>query len=358
MKKFISIIFLLTAAIALHSQMASGQNSARPAGRNNSIANDSIASLETLIAKLPASDAVIGVDIAALRNTALPSVLGNDVSLLADANSMFAEIKETYGIDLTAFDLAAVGIGIRQVRDKEFDFQPVAVVRGTANANEMIAALVRQGKLNVSSEAIAGKTVYIIRSKQANGASTDAPANPESKKKAYFAGLQREFALAALDDRTFAVGLPERVRQTIKSPGRVDPQITALMRKTPAGAIRFAARSPRGISNLLPLDSDDLGQSIESIRFVYGGVTVGQESTQIDASGITTTSEAAALLKDTLEGVQSLGKALLGNSKGADKALYRRLLENASFSAKANEVTFHLGIPHADLKGLIAMLAR
>ena len=353
MKRSMSVISIVFATILIFNLQNTAQNTAqRPKTNNPSPA------FEQLISKLPASDAVIGFDLERLRNSAIPTVLGGETSLLNTANSLIAELKSNYGIDLGSFESAAAGIAIKQIKDNEFDFEPAVIVRGSEDSQRVISDALGREQLNVTTETVADKTMYIVRLKTEKTSSENQESVPVSKKKNYFAGLQREFALAMLDDRTIAIGTTERVRQTLKLPGRIDQQLIALVRKAPGNVLRFAARSPRGISKLLPLDSDDLGQSIESIRFIYGGLTVEQQTTKIEASGITATANAALSLKETLEGVQTLGKALLGNSKGADKALYRRLLESAVFTAKDNEVKFQIGIPHSDVRGLIGMLSK
>jgi hypothetical protein len=53
-----------------------------------------------------------------------------------------------------------------------------------------------------------------------------------------------------------------------------------------------------------------------------------------------------------------LGKALLGGAKGADKALYARLLSNVTFSTSGNQVIMRLELANADLSTLLAMLAK
>ena len=59
---------------------------------------------------------------------------------------------------------------------------------------------------------------------------------------------------------------------------------------------------------------------------------------QVNATARTAQAADATGLKDTLEGLQMIGKALLGNAKGADKQLYARLLDTVKFTARGSEV--------------------
>jgi hypothetical protein len=51
-----------------------------------------------------------------------------------------------------------------------------------------------------------------------------------------------------------------------------------------------------------------------------------------------------------------VGKAFLGGSKAADKQVYARLISNAKFAVKANEVKFDLTVPQSDIDVLVGLL--
>jgi hypothetical protein len=53
-----------------------------------------------------------------------------------------------------------------------------------------------------------------------------------------------------------------------------------------------------------------------------------------------------------------LGKAFLGNAKGADKQVYARLIENVKFTALGNEVSMNLAIAQTDIDFLVGLLAK
>ena len=48
-----------------------------------------------------------------------------------------------------------------------------------------------------------------------------------------------------------------------------------------------------------------------------------------------------------------VGKALLGGSKGADKKVYSRMVENAKISRTGNEIMLNLQVPQTDINVLI-----
>jgi hypothetical protein len=349
---FAAFAFLLLNELAL-IPVAGQNNTGRQAA-----ADQPMAKVKELVEKLPASDAVIGIDLARLQKSTLPSALSGDPALLNIANNAIADLKQDYGVDLTEFDSAAIGIAIKPVRQSEYDFEPVAIIRGSINLQALMTSLIERGDGQVTSEVIQGKTVYLIRRKP-NEIQADTAAKPnENTKKQLFAGLQREIAVAALDASTLVIGMPVRVRLAITQPGRLDPQIKSYFIKATGTTAKFAAKVPHGMAGLLPIESDDLGQSIESIRFIYGGLSDTPAGVQFLVYGVTATEAAALSLKETLEGVQMLGKALLGGAKGADKALYARLLSNVTFSTSGNQVIMRLELANADLSTLLAMLAK
>ena len=64
--------------------------------------------------------------------------------------------------------------------------------------------------------------------------------------------------------------------------------------------------------------------------------------------------EQATGLKDTLAGLQMIGRSFLGGSKRADQQVYVRMLKNAKIDSRGNDVTLDLLVPQADIDILVA----
>ena len=60
-----------------------------------------------------------------------------------------------------------------------------------------------------------------------------------------------------------------------------------------------------------------------------GGLNIGDGSAVLSVTAKTLKDEQAQGLKETIEGLQLLGKVFLGGSKSADKRVYARMVENA-----------------------------
>ena len=86
-------------------------------------------------------------------------------------------------------------------------------------------------------------------------------------------------------------------------------------------------KTPGGMSKLLPLDNDELGKNIDSIQYVSGSVDVATAGTSLQVMARTKKAGAGSGLKDTLEGLQIVGKAFLGGSKRPDQQVYGRMLK-------------------------------
>ena len=136
----------------------------------------------------------------------------------------------------------------------------------------------------------------------------------------------------------------------------VSPELASLLSKNETAVVNFAGRMPGGMGALLPLENDELGKNIDSIRLVYGGMDVAGDAATLNLTARTLQASQATALVETLEGLQMLGKAFLGGSKGADKQVYMRLIESAKFSTSGNEVMLNLQVPQSDIDFLVSGL--
>jgi hypothetical protein len=132
--------------------------------------------------------------------------------------------------------------------------------------------------------------------------------------------------------------------------------VSALLTPRPNPIVAFASRVPEGARNLLPMDNDELGKNIDSIRFVYGWADVAVGKTSINLTARTATPENAKGLYDTVDFLKTLGKGLLGNSKKPANAVYARLIDSAKLSNSGNEVAIDLTVAQSDVDLLLGML--
>jgi hypothetical protein len=312
-----------------------------------------------LVALLPASDGVVVFDIKRFLNSALPQMLSGNQAMLAEVTKAIEDAKAKTGIDVRQFDVLAAGITAKKIKEKEYDLDSVLIARGQVNTGAVLAAAKLAANGKYREEKIGAKTIYIFEAREIAAQNVPQTGTKTSRMiNKVLGGFKKELAATAIDANTLAFGTVERIKDTVSGTSKVDKEISGLLNKTTASVATFAARVPEGMSAFLPLDNDELGKNIDSIKYLYGSMDVAGTSTALNATARTLQAEQAVSLKDTLDGLQMLGKVFLGGAKGADKQVYARLIENVRFSAKGNEVTMDLAIAQTDIDFLVGLLGK
>lgn len=313
-----------------------------------------------LAALLPASEGALTLNVQRFFNEALPQILAGNQPMLNGILGKIDEIKNKTGIDLRQFEQVAVGVQSKQISPTEIDFEPIVLARGTFNAGALLAVAKVASKGKYREEKIGGKTVYVFTMKEIiekDKPSTNQPtAKPSIFDKAInkmFAGLSRELAVTVYDNNTLAIGSLARVRETFDAKTRISSEVLDLVSRKPNAVISFGANLPSGLSRFVDFDNDELGKNIDAIRQMSGAMDVTDGSAVVSMTAKTLRADQAQSLQETLEGLQIVGKALLGGSKGADKKVYGRMVDNAKISRSGNEVILDLQVPNSDINILI-----
>lgn len=308
-----------------------------------------------LVALLPASDGVMTLDVQRLFNDALPQILSGNQSMLTDIVGKIDEIKTKTGIDLRQFQQVAVGVAAKQISAKEIDFEPVVLARGTFNAGALLAVAKLASKGKYREEKIGDKTVYVFTMKDVVEEN-----KPQTKNSWFdkaidrmFAGLSREFAITSYDNNTLAIGSLARVRETLQVKTRISNEFLDLVFRKQNVVMSFGANLPDGLSKFVNLDNDEFGKNLDAIRQIYGTLDIVGTDTILAVTAKTLKPEQAQSLQETLEGLQMVGKALIGGSKSADKKVYARMIDNAKISRSGSEVMLNLQVPQSDIDILI-----
>lgn len=311
----------------------------------------------SLVALLPASDGVATFDTKRFFNDALPKVLSANQPMLGKIMLKVNEMSNTTGIDLRKFDRIAVGIAMKQVTAKNVDLDLVAVTRGDINAGALIAIAKLASNGAYREEKIGETTVYVFNAKDA--IKKNAPQTANAAKHDIFDraidNLTKELAVASLDRNTLVIGSLDRVKQTLGRQTTIAPDITTLLSNKESSVFTFALRTPDGLAKLMPLESDELGKNIDSIRYLAGSMDVAGAGASVAVMARTQKPEQAKGLSDMLEGLQMFGK-ILSISKRADQKIYGRMVENARIAHSGNDVTLDLLVPQADIDVLVATI--
>lgn len=309
-----------------------------------------------LVALLPASDGVVTIDVRRFLIDALPSLLAANQPMLAEINSKIEEAKTKTGVDIRQFNSVAVGVTSKKREgSKNLDYDPVVIARGDISSGALIGAAKLAANAKYREERFGDKTIYIFEAKKIVADNTK-KAGASAATNKVIDRVSSEIAVTALDASTLAFGDPIRVRETLAGKTRVSADLLSLMATEGSPVMTFAGRVPQGANTLIPLDNDELGKSIASIKYVFGNVDVGAGSATVHAAARTTQPAEAKSLLETLEGLQMVGKAFLGAAKGADKEVFARMINNVKFTTRGNDVLFDLSVPQSDIDILVGSL--
>ncbi len=313
-----------------------------------------------LVALLPASEGASILNVQKFFNEALPQTLSDNQPMLSSILDKIDEIKNKTGIDLRQFEQIAVGVQSKRLSPVQIDFEPIVLARGTFNAGALIAVAKVASKGKYREEKIGGKTVYVFTLKELVEKDKSSTNKPTGKNSIFektidkmFSGLSRELAVTVYNNNILAIGSLARVRELFDAKTRISSEVLDLVSRKPNAVISFGANLPGGLSKFVDLDNDELGKNIDAIRQVSGAVDVSDGNAVVSLMAKTLKPDQAQGLQETLEGLQLVGKALLGGSKGANNKVFGRMVENVRISRNGNEVMLDLQIPNSDINILI-----
>ena len=309
----------------------------------------------SLAALLPASDGVLTLDVQRLLNEAVPQILSGKQQTLADINAKIDELRDKTGLDARQFEQIAIGVAIKQISAREVDLEPIFLARGKYNANALIAVAKLAANGKYREEKFGSRTVYIFTGKE-----IVAQNKPQTKNSWFDKAIDRminsltkEIAVTSLDGSTLAFGSPARVRETFESKSPINDEVLSFVNRKPNAVLSFGAKLPNGLSGFINMENDELGRTLDSIRQMSGAVTVADGNTAVSVTAKTLKAEQAQSLKETLDGLQMLGKAFLGGGKTEDKKVYGRMIDNARIAQSGSEVTLDLQVPQTDINILL-----
>ena len=117
---------------------------------------------QSLLARLPTSDAVAQVNVKRVLTEAMPKLLAGNSAKLAEVDSHIEQFKTRTSLDLRSFDEIALGMLYSYPSAGITKIDTVAVARGAFSTSAIIAAgrLAAEGKYR--EEKYLGKTIYIF----------------------------------------------------------------------------------------------------------------------------------------------------------------------------------------------------
>jgi hypothetical protein len=312
----------------------------------------------TLSALLPASDAVVSIEMARLMNEALPQVLKNKPQTFEKMNEAIDNLKANTGIDLRLFEQVSAGIAIKTISEKETDYAPVMLARGKFSASVLIALAKVAAKGKYREETIGERKIFIFSPKEILAENKPTLNNSTIDKglDKLMKSLSGEMAISAFDASTIAFGTTERVKETLEGKSRVSPEVLGLAAANSTAMMTFGAITPNGMSQFIDLDNDEFGKILKSIKAMSGSIDMGIGVANLSINAKTAQTQQAVELEDTLLGLKEIGKVFLGSAKGADKQVYNRVLDTAKITRKLSDVRLAVQVSQSDIDTLMSKL--
>lgn len=294
-----------------------------------------------MLAALPASDAVLAVDVPRLFKEALPRIYANDAAKLAEINADIDTFKTRTGLDPRLFERMAVGVQFVELPSGGVKIQPVALARGNFNAAALMAAgrIAAQGKYQ--QQQYKGKTIYVF--------SLD--------NQVKFLNLHwTELAAVVLDNHTLAFGQPERVRAAIDAQGggaRVRSDVVALAERDPGAIIGAGGNIPASLTRQLDFLSPEISRSIASVRQFYGTMGATGDGFHLLTVFRTGSAADARTLSDTVEGLKQLAPFAIARMKGDKAKLTQQLVDTTRVTTEGSDVQIRLDLADANVATLV-----
>ena len=332
MKRTVYVFMLAALAVA----------SALPAAAqtNRRATNAPRPAVAAAVAALPASDAVMAVDVQRLYKEALPRIFASEPAKLAEINADVEEFKARTGLDPRSFERVGVGVKFVETAGK-VKLEPVAIARGSFNAGALVAAgrIAARGKFE--EQTYKGKTIYIFT----------------LDRQIKFLSLQwTELAAVVLDRNTLAFGHTERVRAAVDAAAggaHVGADVAALALRDPSAIIGLGGNVPPVLTSRLDILSPEITRSIAAIRQFYG--TLGTNAGGFQMLTVLRTEDAASArtLTDTVEGLKQFAPFALSRMRGEKAQLAQQLVDSTKVTTQGNEVQIKLDLADANVATLM-----
>lgn len=299
------------------------------------------------LAALPASDAVMLIDIKRLLNDAVPRVLSNDLARLAKLNAHVDQLKTRYGLDVRSFERLAVGLRFKSPRAGVTTTDMVAVASGTFNSGALLAAgrIAANGKYQ--EEKYKNTTIYIFDVTQ------------QGKAPAVMGVKVTKLAVATLGPNMLVFGEPEGVRATVdrsKGRSRINAELIQMAMRNPDAFISFGANVPQSATQGQDFGSDEINKNLASIRQAYGALGLTANGFDLTAIARTAQADQAKSLADTLAAFKMVGGAAISQLPPDKGKLAQAALDSLTITTEGNETQLRLEVAQAVINELMRNL--
>lgn len=302
---------------------------------------------QSLLAKLPASDAVAQVNVKRVFSEALPKLLAGNSAKQAEVDSQIEQFKTRTSLDPRSFDELTLGMRYSYPSAGITKIHTVAVARGAFNIGAIAAAGKAAANGKYREEKYLGKTIYIFTLDQ-------------QVKVLGFLDLKiRELAVSPLDANTLALGDADRVRDTVAaSKGKkvANGELSALATQDPNAIVGFAGNVSPELFKNLRIGNEAIAKDLAAVRQAYGSFHMTDKDLELSVAARTVDASSARGLGDTLEGLKQFGALFTNRLPGIRGILARSALGNLKISTQGNELKIRTAVAQSDVTPLVGGL--
>jgi hypothetical protein len=318
-----------------------------PAGIAQTRRGAATATRQSILTKLPTSDAVVQVNVKRVLSEALPKLLAGNSAKLAEVDSQIEQFKTRTSLDLRSFDELALGMRYSYPSAGITKIDTVAVARGAFNTAAIVAAGRAAANGKFREEKYLGKTIYIF-------------ALDQQVKLLGLLDLKiRELAVTPLDANTLALGEVDRVRNTIaagrgRRPGNAE--LIVLATQDPNAIVGFGGNvSPQLLKNLR-IGNEAIAKDLATVRQTYGSLGMTDKDLELLVAARTVDAGSARSLGDTVEGLKQFGALFTNRLSGIRGVLARSALGNLKITTQGNELKIRTAVAQSDVAPLVGGL--
>ena len=302
---------------------------------------------QSLLSKLPTSDAVAQVNVKRVLSEALPKLLAGNSAKLAEIDSQIEQFKTRTSLDLRSFDELALGMRYSYPSAGITKINTVAVARGAFNTGAIIAAgrVAANGKYR--EEKYLGKTIYIFTLDQ------------QLKLLGVLDLKITELAVTPLDANTLALGDAERVRNTIaasREKRRFNAELIDLASQDPNAIVGFGGNVSAELIRNLRIGNEAIAKDLASVRQTYGSLAMTDKDLELLVAARTVDPSSARSLGDTVEGLKQFGALFTNRLSGIRGVLARSALGNLKITTQGNELKIRTAVAQSDVAPLVGGL--
>lgn len=324
----------LIAIVALTTVVTNGQNNQRRTTQPAS----------ALLSSLPPSDGVAFIKVRRVLDEAIPKLLADNPTQIAEINTELAEFKTKTGLDPRSFEEAALGFQFTYPNPAVTKVRTVALARGSFNAGALVAA----GRLAADGKYVEhkyqGKTIYVF--------SLD--------RQIRLFGLWnlkvRELAVSSVNENMLALGDFEAVKAALDATRNrkyANPDLIALASHDPAAMVGFGGNISESLMETLRVQHSGIAREMTAVRKVYGSLGMTNSDLELMLAARTVDIHSAKNLGDTVEGLKALAALFIGRLPAAKESLARAALNNLKVTTQGNDLQIRTAVAQAQVAPLI-----